>query len=73
MKKLTVQQKTTITGGYAWDKIALCSIATSVTVSLISNVLNIINSTKTKAINETMRTNPAKIYGANTTLISKLF
>lgn len=31
MKKLTVQQKTTITGGYAWDKIALGSIATSVT------------------------------------------
>ncbi len=73
MKKLTSQQKTTIIGGYVWDKIALGSIATSVSVSLISNVLNIINSTKTKVINETIETNPTKIYGANTTLISKLF
>lgn len=72
MKKISLEDKSNIYGGYVWNGIVALSVITSVSVSLVSNVLNIINSTKT--LPDSIQTEPsAKVYGANTNLIVHRF
>lgn len=80
MQKLNNQQKHLITGGatkssstgYTWNKIAFAAIATSVSVSFVSNILNIINSTKQKGV-EVLPQKQQKYYGFNEQLKATFF
>lgn len=84
MKPINIETKITINGfgkmkssssnkGYAWNKFAMASVVTSIGVSFIANVLNIVNSAQRKSPSSHEYVEKNKIYGSKDILNSKFF
>lgn len=72
MTKLNTNKKITVHGGYLWNAIYLGTVLTGVTVGLVGNVLNIINSTKQRQHQE-IKEEPNYIYSTKTKLNTNFF
>lgn len=63
MKKINDKKKVMIKGGYIWNTIYTAAVVTSIGVSFIGNILNIINSTKQRSI-KTIEYEKSYLYGS---------
>lgn len=63
MKKINDKKKVMIQGGYIWNTIYTAAVVTSIGVSFIGNILNIINSTKQRSI-KTIEYEKSYLYGS---------